>query len=97
MKIELSVKEVEMIDTALKAWERAPHSEGMTCTLLTTMLTPKEDREKVTDHVKEEMAKAGAEARRREAASLLLRAKLAQACAAQSEHDIEASVQKEGV
>lgn len=97
MKIELSVKEVEMIDVALKEWERAAHSDGMTGTLLATMFTPKEERDKVKDDIERRMAKATEEARRRERASLPLRAKLAQACAAQSEHDVEASVQKEGV
>jgi hypothetical protein len=92
MNVDLSNSEIELIEKALKAWVEQPSADGTVNSMFGTILgsiSGKQGREEMLAEVKVEQAKAGEEVRRRERASVLLRAKLMQAQARASEHEIE--------
>lgn len=90
MKIDLSRKEIEIINDALLAWQTQPISEGLNSSIMGAVLSRGSDDSVKTDFRKEafsEVTKAQQESRRREREAVLLRAKLIQTENASSEHE----------
>jgi hypothetical protein len=95
MNIDLSQHELDLLDEALIAWQSAPSSEGSSQALMGAILggiTREDDspsaRANAFAETKALMEKARQESKSRERTALLLRAKLAQASARASEHEI---------
>jgi hypothetical protein len=88
MIIDLSKTELELISESIELWEKEPHSNGFSSMLMECMLTPKEDRDGFKEKIKEGTDKATAESNRRKRVAILLRAKLIQAEAKASEHEV---------
>lgn len=89
MKVELSKFEVELLDQALQVWESQPMTDGMMGSILGSMLMrdqPKEDRER---HTRQEIEDSRQKVSKRRLQSTLLRAKLLQGLASDSEHNLE--------
>ncbi len=89
MRVNLSNTEIELIEKALDTYEREASSEALMGSMLGMMLTPKDQRDEEKLRFKAEMEKAEEEMRHRRRVSTLLRAKLYQASALESEHVIE--------
>lgn len=89
MQVELNQKEIETINEALVLWESANEAQSFTGALMMTILSKDEEHAKLV--VDRKMAEAKDKDRVRKTQSLLLRAKLAQASALQSEHEITPS------
>lgn len=89
MQIELNQKEIETINDALVVWETANESSSLVGAMMMTVLCKDEEHAKLV--VDRKMAEAKDKDRVRKTQSLLLRAKLAQASALQSEHEITPS------
>jgi hypothetical protein len=86
MQVDLNKKELEILDSALQAWEKEASGNAMIGSMFAAILVKDEDRMKeVTDR---QMAKAAEKDALRKTQSLLLRAKLAQAAAPESEHEV---------
>jgi len=90
MMVDLSRKEIEQIDQALKTWAQEPHSSGILASLVESVTGKRLGKtiEQVKAEVQIEQAEATAECRDRERQTLMLRAKLFQACNRDSEHDL---------
>jgi hypothetical protein len=88
MIIDLSKTELELISESIDLWEKEPHSAGLSSMLMGAMFCPKEERDSLKDTVKKDMDKATLEANRRKRVAILLRAKLIQAEAKASEHEV---------
>ncbi len=88
MQIDFSKSEAELMDEALKEWAQAPIRDGMGSSVLGLMLgrATQTDAE-AKSAMKREIEEARESALKRERRALLLRAKLAQAMARESEHD----------
>jgi hypothetical protein len=84
MIVELSKPELDLLDEALKSWASAPMIEGMGFSMLTRMMIPREERD--PKDMEKSIAEATAKCKARERQALMLRAKLAQAEAKESEH-----------
>jgi len=91
MHIELTKLECDQLIEALKAWEREPHTESMTSSLLGAMTAPMRDKskEESLEEMKAELEKARRAGMKREEIVLFLRAKLTQYRNRLSEHDVE--------
>lgn len=83
MTVELSSSEIDLLDEALKAWEKQPISEGFGTAMLRAVVGPKESRRETMEA---EIAEVEKDSKARERRALLLRAKLMQASARESEH-----------
>lgn len=90
MQVELNKIEVELIDKALEVWEKEAHSAPMFTSLVSAMLCPKEERDGEKLRREKDFRDADVEARNRRTKSILLRAKLIQALARESEHEVSA-------
>lgn len=94
MQIELNQKEIEMLDDALVTWQKQPTTDGFGKAIFSTMirgLAKREGEESALspeDDPKAIHAQAELESKGRERKVLLLRAKLAQASAVASEHEV---------
>jgi hypothetical protein len=89
MTVDLSKAELALLDEALKGWASAPIRDGMGSTLLGVMLSSREERGErgeMQEKIQTEMVTAQNIARLRERQALMLRAKLYQAEAKDSEH-----------
>lgn len=95
MKIDLSQREIAILDDALVAWQTQPQSEGFSASLMTAIFKGLAKRDgaelEPPDEPKLAMKEAMAESKTRERQALLLRAKLSQASALSSEHEVEVS------
>jgi len=105
MQVNLSKSELELIDTALTAWEKEAQQSAMTGSLLGVMLSglaakSEDDAERRAETASERaritLEKADAEMRRRRNIAILLRAKLIQAASVASEHEIDRPCEAEG-
>jgi hypothetical protein len=92
MKVELNQKEVEIINEALELWQTKPTSDSLFDNMLGAMLCPKEERENEKIRLGLEMKSAQQKVAHRKAQSILLQAKLMQAQALESEHDLDHKV-----
>ena len=90
MNVQLSRPEVELIEQALKLWTEEPHHRMLSASMMGAMLrgVTGQSKEELQSDMMKDQAQARAEAALRERQSLLLRAKLLQAQARESEHDI---------
>jgi len=95
MKIELSQFEVELLDQALSVWEKEPHSEASMSGLVGVMLAGitgrenPEGAESIRGDVKLMRTQAEKTVQKRRLQAALLRAKLLQGLAIDSEHSVE--------
>lgn len=95
MKVELTGAEVKLIEEAMDVWEKEPHASGMVGMMMGSMLSSLGDGDKEqrarerAKMVEEERKKSQDEAMRRRRVSTLLRAKLYQAEASLSEHEVD--------
>lgn len=93
MNIEFSQSEAELMDEALKAWAEQPVEQGFRGSIMSTFLRKSlgaggESIESIQKETRDEIAEAKKEALGRERRALLLRAKIAQALARESEHAV---------
>jgi hypothetical protein len=86
MNIELNKNEVETLSLALDAWEKEESCRAFTTELLTTMLSAKEDRD--TNASMRRLKEVEEGGKDRKIKSCLLKAKLYQAIAKDSEHTL---------
>lgn len=86
MQVELNRKEIQILDEALVAWEKESTSTAMVGSMFASMLI--RDEEKAKDVCEKHMREAASKDKNRKNQSLMLRAKLAQADAQLSEHEI---------
>lgn len=94
MNVNLNKSEIDVIEKALEQWENEPNSSGFSSLLMDVMFTSKEDRNKMgedamIEKVNKRHEAAANEVRRRKTVVILLRAKLIQAAANASEHEVE--------
>jgi len=87
MQIELSKAEVELLDTALEAWEKEAHTEGLIEAIVRGMMQPRTEAE-ARKETKAAFEVARSQGKTRRMKALMLRAKLFQALARESEHDV---------
>lgn len=92
MKIDLSKHEVELIDNALQEWEAAAQRDSCMGMMVEALVTPREERAHLRQKIAAERASATQEQQRRRRVATLLRAKLFQAEASDSEHTVEREV-----
>ena len=86
MTIELSQKELTLLDEAIQVWESAPGRDTMGLSLLSCMLIKdKDEAKRENDKL---FADSESKMKTRKSQALLLRAKLMQASALASEHEI---------
>ncbi len=98
MKVDLNAKELEILDAALVAWQNQPASDGFGKSLMGVMLrgvmrkaeASEEEIEQERAESQAEMQRTQDEAKSRGRQVLLLRAKLCQASAIESEHVVPA-------
>ena len=90
MQIDLNKAEIELLDKALETWEKDAHSGALMGSLMSAMLCPKEERVGEETRRALEMKKAAEETQSRRFKSVLLRAKLYQALARESEYTTDA-------
>jgi patatin-like phospholipase/acyl hydrolase len=88
MQIELSQSEMTILEQALDCWEKDASTGAMMGGLFSLMLSPKDERDNAKNAFKSEQEKALSEGQRRKRVSTLLRAKIYQAAALASEHEI---------
>lgn len=88
MTIELSGAELELIESALDVWERECQQSAMLAGVMETVMVPREARQETNKKVHKDLDDAEAEAKIRKRKSVFLRAKLMQASARESEHDL---------
>lgn len=87
MQVELSKREVELIEEAMYAYERIPIQDASMKGILGAVLGAKnQDESAMSARLAKEMATGDKEAMERKVESVLLRAKLYQALARDSEH-----------
>lgn len=89
MTIDLNNHELEMLEKALDCYEKDAGSGALFGGMLGMMLSPKEERAGEKKRFEQEMDKAQIEAHNRRVQTTLLRAKLYQAMARESEHVLE--------
>jgi hypothetical protein len=89
MKIELSKFEVELLDRSLDAYESEPVTTGFSISILTSMLGRQRTAEEVKRDALDQRDSAQKECGKRRLQAALLRAKLLQALAVDSEHCVE--------
>jgi hypothetical protein len=92
MKVELSQFEVELLDSALTAWEAEPSGDAMMTGFVGAMLgglAGPESVERLKKDRDEIKSRAVKESQKRRLKAALLRAKLLQALAVDSEHSVE--------
>ena len=93
MNINLNQKELEIIDEALQCWEKQPNSDAFSGALLGSIFKSMARKEGETFDSKDDSARQQIDAaekicKSRKNQSLLLRAKIMQASALQSEHEV---------
>lgn len=88
MNVELSKNEIELLDTALQSWEKEPGSSEMLSSMLKLMLTPKEHVEETHRLSEGSMKAAEKESQSRRIKAVMIRARLFQVLARESEHDL---------
>lgn len=95
MNINLNKAELQLIDKALDAYEKEATSNSLMSSLLGAMLTPKDSLslDKFLEQERQLQDKATQENRRRKHATIMLKAKLYQAEAVASEHEVGADEQ----
>ena len=92
MKIDLSKNEITLLDEALQAWERDPQRDaamGSVMTRIFSLAVPKEHRSEITSGDGQVRLEAEVEVSKRRRQATMLRAKLFQAEALDSEHFTE--------
>lgn len=89
MKVELSKTEVEMIGQALDAWEKQAQSDAAMGSMFTAIILGRHDKDQARREIELEHKKANDETSSRRTRSIMLRAKLIQAEAQNSEHELE--------
>lgn len=94
MQIEFSQAEADLMDEALKDWAQQPIQQGFTGSMMSSILrgmsgnAEGKTKEEHAREVRGEIEEARKQALGRERRALLLRAKLAQAMARESEHAV---------
>lgn len=86
MTVELNKPEIELLDQALEVWEREDIGSAMMSSMLGAMLSPKESREDYKAEMQRDLAEAKNKCQQKRIKATLLRAKLFQALARESEH-----------
>jgi hypothetical protein len=86
MQIDLNKSEIELLDKALETWEKDAHSGALMGSVFGAMLTPKGSESEAQEEMRKSMKRADEETHSRRIKSVLLRAKLYQALARESEH-----------
>jgi hypothetical protein len=84
--VELNKPEIELLDKALESWEREDMGQAMMSSMVGAILSPKEDRGDYKAAMKVELAEAANSCQQKRIKATLLRAKLFQALARESEH-----------
>jgi hypothetical protein len=87
MKIDLSPFEIELLDKALDAYEAQPSSSGFIGALLGAAIL--RDEQKAEEFMRKQQTEAERVTKQRRMKVALLRAKLLQAVAIDSEHSLE--------
>lgn len=93
MQVNLSGKELDMIDKALVAWQSEPQARGMSSMLMGAMLNRDESDESREQKIRAQSEAFNEEVRQRERQVILLRAKLMKASAVNREHEVSESHQ----
>ncbi len=88
MQIDLSKTEIELIDKALEVWEKDPMSSQTFSLLAGSVLCPTSQREEFKAETATRMKEGEKEVQVRRMRSVMLRAKLFQGLARESEHDL---------
>lgn len=86
MTVELSEPEIKLLDKALEAWEHEDMGQAMMSSLIGAVLSPKESRGDFKTGMQREIAEAKDRGQQKRIKATLLRAKLFQALARESEH-----------
>ena len=89
MKIDLSTVEVKLIDRALRVWESEASTSALMEAMIAMLLCPPDQKAKEKARIDAEMKTAAAEGEHRRRTTTLLRAKMYQAQAQNSEHEVE--------
>lgn len=79
MQVELSNEDIQLLCTALDAWERESQTTGMMTSVLMAALTPPEGRDQFKSEQMKVRSEADFEAKARKQTSIILQAKLMQA------------------
>lgn len=90
MRVELNKHELDILDQALDSYEKEAGNGALFSGMIGCMLSSKEERDNEKSRFRTEMEKAREEARQRKQQTTLIRAKLYQAMAIESEHVIDA-------
>jgi hypothetical protein len=86
MEVNLSKMEVEMLDEALDTWEEEASRSALMSMMMTAVFSAPEERDGAKNKCLENMDRARREQQQRRLKAALLRAKLLQALARESEH-----------
>ncbi len=89
MKIGLSKFEVELLDQALEAWEKEPQSDAALGSIFAALISGPANAERTKALMLEERQRGKQEQTSRRLKATLLRAKLLQSLALDSEHNFE--------
>lgn len=88
MNVELSKNEIELLDTALQSWEKEPGLSAMFYSMLKLALAPKEQEQEAQKSSENSIRDAEKETQSRRIKAVMIRAKLFQVLARESEHDL---------
>lgn len=88
MQVNLCQEEINILEQALDTWEKDASTSGLFGMMVGALFCSKEERDNEKERQAIELAKGQAEGLRRKRVSTLLRAKLYQADAHMSEHNV---------
>lgn len=88
MTVELSKSEIELIDKALETWERDDMSTAMMSSMLGSMIGPRVSETESKARIRQEIEEAQDKCQQKRIKAALLRAKLFQSLARDSEHTL---------
>lgn len=88
MTVELNKNEIGLLDSALQSWEKEPGMSAMFSSMLKIVLAPKEREEEAQQSSESSIQAAEKESQSRRIKAVMIRAKLFQVLARESEHDL---------